>query len=205
MLSNKFMIISVFASLAATFLSAIALISTSTASDVLTDLSWAHGESSAFGFSSWVYVGVWGLGFQETTANDDQKLRQMRYTDSQCTQDFCHTCHKDMPIVIGFLAAFCFLSIFSVCTNFARFREDGNTSGHRSTGIGTSILAIGCGVVSLVLFATRCLKQIEDYFPNAYDWYYGTSWDLLIAAVCVKVIDILFNMLVGVAAVIGCC
>lgn len=204
MLSNKFMIVSIFASLAATFLSAIALISTSTKTIILTDLNWGYGDSTAANTDYYVYIGVWALGFKGLSGSDDSNVQQLKYSASDCTQSFCDVCHRDMPIIIGFLAAFCFLSLLSIFTNFARYHDNYNTHRHRNTGIGTSILAIGCGVVSLVLFARNCYYEVQDSFPGDYKWYYGTAWILLIAAVGVKVVDVVFNILVGVASTLCC-
>ena len=204
MLSNKFMIVAILSSLIATLMSAISLISINKSTQVLQDLSWGHGYTSFAGFDTDVFVGVLQIGVQESTNNDDQH-QNVKYTDSNCSADFCHKCHKEMPIVYGFLAGFCFFSLFSIFSGFARYRDDGNTPGHRSTGIGTSLIAIGCGLVSLIYFASGCYKKVVDYFPSNYDWEYGASFCLLAAAVCLKVVDILVNMLVSVAGVMGCC
>lgn len=204
MLSNKFMVIAILAALIATLLSAISLISIDESTTVLQNLSWAHGRYSLFGFDTDVYVGVFQFGMKESTNNDDQH-QEMKYTDDNCNPDFCEKCHKEMPIVYGFLAGFCLFSLFSIFSNFSRYRDDGNTRGHRNSGIGASLVAIGCGLVSLIYFASGCFKEIEGDYPSSYDWEYGASFCLLAAAVCLKVVDILVNMLVSVAGVMGCC
>lgn len=207
MLSNKFMIVGVLASIFATLLAAVSLISIDKRTKVLEDLSWAHGDTTLLGVDTDIYVGVLQIGFVYTTGGSAQTTKE-KYTSDNCSADFCDKCHKEMPIVYGFLAGFCFLSLFSIFSDMARFRDDSNTRGHRSSSVGTSFLAIGCGLVSLIVFATGCLKKVEDYASNSpsdFKWEYGVSFILLAAAICLKVLDILVNMLVSTAGIMGCC
>ena len=201
MLPKQFMAVSILSSLIATFFAAISIISVDENNNVLQDLSWGKGHNRISGVNEDIYVGVFQVGYQQSNSNGVVSVKQ-KYDAGNCTATYCRTCHHYMPIVIGFLAAFILMSIFSVYTNFARFHDTGNTSKNKVIGALTSLASIALGLVSLIVFSTTCLQKVKDYVHDSistnYDWHFGSSYSLLVASVCLKFIDMLFNVWVDV-------
>ena len=200
MLSKTFMIVSILCSLVSVFFSMIALISVNKSKSIVFDLYWGHAHDKTAGINSDIYIGVFDLGVMQSN-NDEEFTQRLMYHSSTCNVTFCRTCHKYMPVVIGFLAAFIVMSLITVCSDFARFGGPGNTPTHQMIGVGSSLFAILLGLVSLIVFATTCMKKVRDYInsvvPSTYDFTYGSAFGLLAVSVCLMFISMIFNGLVG--------
>lgn len=194
------MLVCIVCSVLSVFFTFIALISVNKSTSVNLDLYWAHGHGKSGGYVSEVYVGVFELA-SKTSNNDDEIYQRLMYHSSNCPVTFCRTCHKYMPVVIGFLTAFIFMALVTVYNDLARFGAGANTSTIQKNCIGASFFAVLLGLVSLIVFASTCMKKVKDYVnstvPNTYIFNYGSAFGLLAVSICLMFINMIFNGLVS--------
>lgn len=200
MLSKNFMIVSLVCSVVSVFFSVVALISVNKGKEVIHDLYWGYAHAKTSGIDSDLYIGVYGLSVYQSN-NDEEYSTRLAYDSDSCTVTFCRTCHKYMPVVVGFLAAFIVMALITLFHDFSRFFGTGNTPANQMVGMSASLFAILLGLISLIVFAATCMKKVKQYIndfaPNTFDFSYGSAFGLLAVSVCLMFIDLVFNGLVG--------
>lgn len=193
------MIVSVICSVLSVFFTFIALISVRKSADVITNLAWGHAHDRFNGVDSDAYVGVFGVDVHQTSSDEEYSQRIM-YDSSTCSVTFCRTCHKYMPVVIGFLAAFILMALITMCSDLVRISGALNHSATQALAVNCGVFAIVLGMISLIIFAATCMKKFENYInsvTSSYEFTYGAAFGLLAVSVCLMFVDVVFNILVS--------